>query len=133
MKKEEILPIVGGALGATVFDLVIDFPLSDAGLLGAWRLHDSEGRYVWGIGTGDLIGFGVGGALALGGHVLAQKGRPRGETIRNAGLGWLLTLGCIKIAELYGYLTALHPVTYIFQKELPITSAEKTPPYIKEI
>lgn len=133
MKREDLLPLVGGALGGTVFDLIIDFPLSDAGLLGAWQIRDAEGRYIWGIGTGDILGLGIGGGLTLGGHFLAEKGKPVGEKLRNAGIGWLLALTCIKIAELYGYLTTIRPVTYAFG-ELPIPQMQREKvPLIKEI
>lgn len=133
MRREDLVPLVGGALGGTVFDLLIDFPLSDAGLFGAWRFRDAEGRYMWGIGTGDLLGFGIGGALTFGGHLLAKRGRPRGETIRNAGIGWLLGLTCIKIAELYGYLTTIKPIVPIEFSKGSIAQTQKELPLIKEI
>jgi len=131
VKKEELLPIVGGALGATVVDLIIDFPLSDMGLLYAWQIRDGENRYVWGIGTGDIVTLGIGAGLALGGHVASKKGKRNAETIKNAGIGWLLAFGCIKLAEFYNYLTAVRPVKVKFAAEVPL-SFERLP-LIKEI
>jgi hypothetical protein len=93
-----------GALAGTAFDLVIDFPLSDAGALYAWVIRDAQGRYVWGVGTGDVLGAAVGGGLALAGKILKKT------TLKDLGLGWLLGLGCIKIGELYNYLTAVKPI-----------------------
>jgi hypothetical protein len=107
---KEWVPIVEGALTGTIFDLLIDFPLSEVGALYAWQIKDAEGRYVWGIGTGDVLGAVIASGLALGGHYLETKGETTGEALKNAGLGWLLALGSIKIGELYGYLTTIKPV-----------------------
>jgi hypothetical protein len=61
-----------GALAGTAFDLLIDFPLSDAGAYYAWVIRDAEGRYVWGVGTGDVLGAAVGGGLAVAGKSLEE-------------------------------------------------------------
>jgi hypothetical protein len=108
---ENWLSIVGGALTGTAFDLLIDFPLSEVGALYALQIRDAEGRYVWGIGTGDVLGAAIASGLALGGHYLAVREKTAaGEDLKNAGLGWLLALGSIKISELYSYLTTIKPV-----------------------
>jgi hypothetical protein len=111
----ELFPLVSGALGGTAFDLLIDFPLDKAGLLYAWQARDSEQRYIWGIGTGDLLSGAVGAIMTAAGTLLAGKGTAREQAIasaiRDAGLGWLLSLTTTKLAELYGYLTTIWPVT----------------------
>jgi len=103
-------PLVAGALAGTAFDLAIDFPLSDVGAYYAWVFRDAEGRYVWGIGTGDILGVALGSGLILVGKY-ALKGEWLSSALKDAGLGWLLALGCIKIAELYGYLTTIRPIS----------------------
>jgi hypothetical protein len=99
------LSTVIGAVSGTVFDLLIDFPLSDLGAYYAWQIRDAAGRYVWGVGTGDLLGAAIGSGLTAAGHFLKIG------DLKEAGLGWLLALGCIKLSELYTYLTAIKPVT----------------------
>jgi hypothetical protein len=108
---KEWIPIVEGALSGTIFDLLIDFPLSKIGAYYAWQIKDPEGRYIWGIGTGDIIGATIASGLALGGHYLATVGELTGEALKNAGLGWLLALGSIKIGELYLYLKEIMPIS----------------------
>jgi hypothetical protein len=105
-------PLVGGALAGTVFDLAIDFPLSSVGALYAWQFRDAQGRYVWGIGTGDILGAALGSGLVLVGKY-ALKGKRLSSALKDAGLGWLLALGCIKIAELYTYLGTVYPTTVV--------------------
>ncbi len=100
----EWMPLVGGALAGTVFDLLIDFPLYKLGAFYAWVIRDREGRYVWGVGTGDVLGAAVGGGLFLAGEYFLKG------ALKNAGLGWLLALGCIKISELYHTLKAYYPI-----------------------
>lgn len=106
----EWMPLVGGALAGTLFDLIIDFPLSDIGAAYAWVVRDAEGRYVWGIGSGDVLGYVVGGGLWLAGNFFV-KGKV-GSNLKDAGLGWLLALTSIKIGELYNYLKEVRPVQW---------------------
>lgn len=103
-------PLVGGALAGTVFDLAIDFPLSSVGAYYAWQFRDAQGRYVWGIGSGDMLGAAIAGGLMLVGKY-ALEGKGLGSALKDAGLGWLLALGCLKIGELYGYLATVRPIS----------------------
>jgi len=94
-----------GALAGTGFDLFIDYGVQAAmGYVPSLVIRDSEGNYVWGVGLGDLLG-----ALTATGTWWVGK-RKFKQSLKDAGFGWLLALGSIKIAELYGYLRKLYPV-----------------------
>ena len=97
--------MLGGIVGA-VFDLLIDFPLDQAGIFYIYEIKDKEtGAWIWGFGLGDILGAVAGGIVTYYGHAKKNK------AAFDAGLGWLLALGAIKISELYSYLRVLYPVT----------------------
>ena len=81
-----------GELAATLTDLLIDIPLSKAGMLYAVEFRDDQGRFIWGYGSGDLL------IDLAGGLMLAFKVK------KNFALGWLLAHGLLKLGELYGYI-----------------------------
>lgn len=88
-----------GGLAATLTDLAIDIPLSQAGILYTVEFRDDQGRYIWGYGLGD-------GLIDLaGGLLLAFKVKEK------FALGWLLAHGLLKLGELYGYIATVAGVT----------------------
>lgn len=94
----ELKNIVVGGLAGTVFDMVIAIPLDAAGLYHAIDFRDADDVYIWGIGTGDVLTAAVGGIMALAGEQI------KNEDLKEAGLGWLLSIGLFKLGELGGYI-----------------------------
>lgn len=96
-KKTEHM-ILGGVASAG-FDTLIDYPLAQllGGKLPVIQIRDLEGRYIWGVGLGDITGAGVGTAL----YLLGKKNK----AVRNFGVGWLLSLGVYKATE---FLRIIH-------------------------
>lgn len=95
-----------GALGGAVFDLVIDIPLSQAGVFYVYEFKDpATGEWLYGVGLGDMLGFGIAGLAT------AYGAKKRNKALKDAGLGWLLGLTAIKISELYTALTKKYPTT----------------------
>lgn len=95
----DVKNVILGALAGTVFDMTIDIPLDQAGLLASWDIADDLGNYVWGVGTGDIFCAGIGvGMTALGEFALKNK------SLKEAGLGWLVALGLHKLAEFGSYI-----------------------------
>lgn len=95
--------VMVGALGGAFFDLLIDYPLSQAGVFYSFDLKDETGEWIWGIGTGDIIG----GIIAA--ATIYYGIKKKNADVRDAGLGWLVGLAAIKISELYPYLRTLIP------------------------
>lgn len=87
----ELNNVVLGAVAGTLFDMFDAIPLDMAGLLQAWTISDGRGDYVWGIGTGDVLTVGVGVGLYAAG-------------LKHFGIGWLLSLGVVKLAEVGSYI-----------------------------
>lgn len=116
LKEANLINVGLGALGGITSDLLIDIPLSAAGLLKALEWKDAQGRWIWGIGTGDVVNFAAGAGMAIAGVELKKK------DLTEAGLGWLLAAGISKVSELYGYLS------YLFN--VHVTGAQYTQPSI---
>lgn len=91
-------------LGAVSEEVTRNLSMYGLGKAGAYynTYVEHNGKYIWGIGTNDVLSAAIGGALALGG-----KGK-----YKEMGYGWLLGLGLVKlVAEpLYGLIMAYDPV-----------------------
>jgi hypothetical protein len=70
------------------------------------EIRSPTGKWIWGVGTNDLLSLGVGAGIMLYG---TKKNNTR---LKEMGQGWLLGFTCVKlIAEpLYGLIMAYDPV-----------------------
>lgn len=92
--------LIFGLLGGATSDLLIDFPLDYVGAFKTWDFLDANGIWIWGISTSEIINLLAGVAMVL-------FGGKKHKAIQEAGIGWLLSIGIIKLSELYSYLRYL--------------------------
>jgi len=96
------LDLVIGTLGATLTDILIDYPLSMVGALYAVGIKDAADNHIWGYGTGDAVVDATGDLLYLFGDKIGVN--------KYVGLSWLLAHGAIKLGEIYNYLRVAYPI-----------------------
>jgi len=92
--------VILGLLGGATSDLIIDFPLDYVGAFKTWDFLDADGVWIWGISTSEIINLLAGAAMVL-------LGGKKNKSIQEAGFGWLLSIGIIKLSEIYHYLRYL--------------------------
>ena len=71
------------------------------------QFKDAQGRYIWGVGTDNIINAAIGAGLYFVGR---RSDRKNLKNLKSIGEGWLFALGITKLSELWLYFTAIDPI-----------------------